>query len=544
MQSLTSRYTFSTNSNEPLWFRISVASWFTFAALALAASIIGHFLIGLGSNQAQLFNQASRMITPGKIYTDLNPALLHILYLPPLLLSKLHIPQASCLALYTIALEIFSLTLCHRVLRSNRITGRALWLPLTTLAIALNVLSFQHCVFADRDHLALLFIAPWLLLCSPMVRYYSAPSRLRSVIALSAAIGFTLNPTFLVFYLATILLRPNLKKQLRDGEHHIIGLFLVGYVLVTLFFQRDYFTTILPLAWYTYVNTYWPLTTRLAKGMQVMVYGLWTLWLGVIMSSLFPRTVTNPLTLYLGALLLTAFGIYMLNTGWSYTYYPFFALSFTIGVVATSHMLQQCLPPFRGEILPTLAVSLALAACMGMFILFPAINRARADIAAQSAIGHPTGVTMPYGKTPYYIQRHIGPNSRYLFLSTNLHALSIQSHSRQSLGRYDTLWPLPKLVSLRDSENPAHKERFARAWPLFIKGLIDDINEEKPARIIVDASPRQPPMPGGFNMMRFLHRDTGFSQVMRGYGFQQRVNDCTSTQKEACAFEIYFRREQ
>lgn len=523
------------------WRRFFILSgWFVTIAI-LIDCIIGHLLIGLGSSQSFVFEQVARLVngaTPYIANADPSPPLIHLLYLVPWLLSQCTgLSTATALYLCTYALLALSLLFCHHLLRTTHFTRHTRCLILAVIALTSLLLSFKHLAFATPSHLMLTFTTPWLLLCSPLIRFAAAPPRLRAGAALFAAFGFALSPAFLLLYLITILIRRNYRAQARMAEHHIILGFFAGYAITIAVFFPNYYSQILPLAWQTYTVSLMPFSVHLSQGLRLL-YHFWPLGLGIAASFTFPRPSRNPLGEYLALLLAASFAAYMIGAGEGHAIYPFHALAFTLGSAACCHMLMQCRPPYRGEKLPTFAITLLLAGCIAVLLAYPPVHRAFTDVAAQQRTNHPQDYQLPNDASLYQINRNTSPRSHYLWLSTQTSSLAIKAAERESMGRYDRLWPLPGIVANRkDGKSIEYRNLYQR----FVKTITADIIATRPDRIIIDTSPFQRPLPPNFNLTDYLMNDPEFASSMRLYKLAQHINNCTPYQQENCAYDIFYR---
>ncbi len=516
-------------SPEPWWHRTAINIWLAASSAALIASFVAHLLIGLDTDHIDIMDQVARLASGGEpyiAYADINPPLIHLLYLIPYTLSQhTFLPLSNALWFCIYALAALSLTCCRHLLGNH--APRIRWAIICAIAVPLIIISFLHQAFGDRDHLMLIFITPWLLLNSPLVTPDSTPRRWRHTAAILAAMGIALKPYFLIFYAATCVTQRPFWQQFRQREHHLIWATIACYAGLILLAFPQYLTESLPLSLNTYHDNAWTPTMRIAAAKETLIAGFWPIWLGVALSYIFRRP--NRTTTYLLVLTITGLLSYLLNAGWYYTQYPFYAFAFALAFSACAQLLR---PGRQAFICLLCAAFLAFRATQ--LILIPAYDRALLDIAFMREYKRPAAMMLAEPTALAQINARIGDNSHYLFLGTNLRALSFKTANRVSVGRYDHLWPITSLVRLRSEDQATYKN----IWPIFIGGITQDILQQKPDHIIVDVSPQQMPLQDDFNIMAFLMTEPSFAQAMQAYAAPVRISTCPGS-AATCAFDIY-----
>ncbi len=524
-----------------LWLK-SIKLWVVVAAIAVVASLYGHFSIGPDTDHIVLLDSSMRLLSGGIPYidfSDVNAPLIYILYAIPAGIARLTgINAATLLWLFTYGLEAASLTCCYHLLRASGYRTANIIAGLLAIALAHTFISFQHQVFGDRDQLMLTLITPWLLLCSPLVNNGSLPRRTRLATAFLAGLGFALKPLSLLFYLVTIIAQRLQSRPADWRAHGVIAAVFAAYALIIAVFFPAYILEAFPLIWYTYDASSWTFEMRFGS-VIAMLSQYWPIMFFSILGTLFPRPNRNKPIIYLFALLATAFLYYLSGPGWYYTQYSIMALCLILGLYATAHMLKSCFV-HTGERVPTILIIFALIASIIWALGIQCYTRALGDIRSQTDTHHPLAVAAPEYKSELILDKHLGSASRFLYLGTGVRALSLQKYQRVSVGRYDNLWPLNGMVALR--ENPLKTYLYNFVWPIFIKGLTLDITVKTPDRIVVDVSPQQIPLPANFSIIPFLKQDEGFATAMEQYQLKEKINNCGPNTQYGCAFEVYYRK--
>jgi hypothetical protein len=150
--------------------RLSLVTWIV---LGLALTVGGWlaFVSPLNHDVAWGLYSARRVLEGARPYVDFvetNPPLFIYLSLPlEWIALRTGWPETFVLAGAMGALTIFALVGCVRVLRMTADGSRALALaPMLLLAIALTGLVFPGRDFAQREHMTVLLILPYCVLCA------------------------------------------------------------------------------------------------------------------------------------------------------------------------------------------------------------------------------------------------------------------------------------------------------------------------------------------------------------------------------------------
>lgn len=522
--------------------KLLLRAWLILSGTCLALAAAAHFYIGLNNDHANLVDNVQRWLSGGKpyeAYADVNPPLIHLLYLPPVWLADaMHWPQHLCLYAWVYAWIGLSLFLSYKLLEPGNRSLR--YITLSAVACGLLITCFIHQVFADREHWMLCFITPWLILQSPLVQRSLIPARTRYATAAFAALGFALKPYFILFYLATTafrLLHTSLLSQLKEHEHHILWFMGVLYAALIYFCFPQYLQETATLVWYTYPDSSWSFASRWHVMLTVLLQGFWSTWLWTAIGFYVLRGIARQTLLYLLTLQLVTLALYLLNAGWWYTQYPFLAVNLWLCMAAGAG-LMLLVGTFRSAGLAWLVP--AIAATLYFYHAAPAIDRASNDMRAQRLSGHPTAFYLMNEKARTALLGQMKDAKTYIFFSTNLRALSLQTDDGpRPVGRYDHLWPLPALARLQHDKSETSLYSWLR--DVFVSGIAEDLKTHNPDVIIVDVSPYHPPLPQDFKVMPYLMSHPAFSFAMHMYSLEKNINTCRDGQITACAFDVYSR---
>lgn len=516
--------------------------WVTVSAVFSAAAAVVHLFIELSHDTYTLTYQTQKMLAgmePYVDFSDTNPPLVHLLYAVPVALAQWSgwpvYPFLNGLALLAV---IVALLLSDRLLRDSRSTRLTRAMVASTLAFALLVLSFIHQVFADREHLIMVLIAPWLLLYSPLVEREAVPRRWRIAAAALAGIGFALKPYAYVIYVAVVgfvvcFERP-LRRVVCEVEHYIIAAVALLYFAVIFVFFHAYLSIILPLAWQTYDAYRWSLQTRSdVITLLLCSYVLFAavLWKGA--PGFWNRTIS-----YLFVMLLGAMGAFLLSSGWYYTRYLFIAVGWVL-TIAAAQRLSGVWSSF--SVYRQLCLSVPLLAMvygMGYHFLLPTYRRVLWDSYSQIIYGFPSQARRLSKPTMDKFSAYLDTHPRYLLLTTNIFDTTLlkEGTARESVGRFNHLWMLPGIIR---TQNPSSY----LALHTEVAGyLAENLEKQRPDTVIIDVSPDRFRLPQDYDILQFFQSDEKFARAWAMYDWAGTIDDCKPLRQRYCAYTIYYRR--
>jgi hypothetical protein len=521
------------------WFTVFLASYY-------------QLKIGLNNDNLTLMFQTKQMLNGAKLYVDyadISPPMIHLLYCIPAFLSQLTgLTDYIALKLWALIICYGSILACHAALKHSELNASLRHVLLASIGLALIGVSATHQLYADREHLMIALIMPFILLYSPIVNRQETPIWLRITIGVMAGIGLAIKPYFYVFYLAaiahTLWRERTLRFLYRDIENYMVGGIAIGYLLIVYLFFPTYLFEILPLGWLTYETISWTMKSKLSvvKNDLISDYALpgiiSTVWLIVL------RPATHKHWLGYAICMLAAGTMsYLLNAGWRYTQYPFMAVSFVITIMVTANLFVLLADRRdRSAMLQKLLVLSICAIAVGYIFGKPAYERAILDANIQESYGKP----LESKSLPAPVMKHLGPHlkshPKFLLLSTSVWAVNIMRQVPGSLhvGRFDYLWMVPGLLSMEWRGIPP--ETFVRMRNYTAKAIADDMMQKKPDMIILERSKVQRALPNDFDIWRFLVNSPEFAEAWTHYSTVDIINVCPKEGRaNDCAYEILYR---
>lgn len=343
-------------------------------AVVFAMSAALRLAFHLNQDSYWLLVAARRMLDGAALYREIlevNPPLIVWLSVPAVLTADtVGIGEDSALLIFVLMLAAISLWLVSLVLR--RIPGlgaREQGALLVAAAIALVLLPGRDT--AQREHLLLIFVLPYVLLAGARAAAVRYPTSFAATVGVFAAVGFCLKPYFLLIPLALELLiavrRRSIPAAFRP-ETLMVGFGVLSYVGAVAWLAPDYYRIMVPIGLEIYNQTY---TDSLG---YVLKRAASSLAVAATILVFVPRFKGPRLDLLLAFMTAAAaqFAIFAIQSkGWHYQLVPALGLLFmAIAIVGIGNTGKRQEKPSRRTGVTTRAL---VAAGLAVLLLAPAI---------------------------------------------------------------------------------------------------------------------------------------------------------------------------
>ena len=517
--------------------------WLVLVAGVCGLSLWWHGGTGLNNDHLGLL-RATRLMLSGAIpyleYAEINPPLITLLYaIPTLAAQATGLGIAHALHVFAVALILISLVATHRVLRQGGYSPAVSHIIVSALALAVCLVSFISDVFADRTHLIVVLLAPFIAWCAPLPQRAGVPIAWRMAASVMAAIAICLKPHYALVYLVTLIARLWRTRSLSSiltPEDALIPAFGLAYLLLIALFFQYYFIIIVPLSVPSYGHLGWTWHNRviMIRTLLLESYGapLFVALLGVVASP--PHRLPAGIPYLLGITL--AGGIaYATSSGWWYEQYPYSAFAFITTLCLCTVLAARPRVPLRLVFLGCTLIMLHYN------YVLPSYSRAQMDHNMQQARGYPWANLMPNPGARDRIEYYLNRNPKFLLLGTTIfgETLVYAGKDRTHIGRFDFLWPLPGLIAMKaQGKKPA---MVSMLLSYVTASLAQDIGKYRPGLVIVDVSPTQRGMPGNYNLLEIPMKDETFRRAWSAYEKAETVRDCSTAVSDHCAYDIYLR---
>ncbi len=276
-------------------------------------------------------------------FLETNPPLIIYLYMP-LVFLKVHlgISIIEGIKLYFFALSTVSLLLCYYLLSSIFLKKEQPLLASVLVVLAIIFLMLPVNEFGQREHFAIIFIFPYLLL--KISRLQADPDWGRFFplcIGLLAGIGFCVKPYFLLPFCLIegyLIYQRGFSFSLFKPETLAVGLDVLLYLVLIFAFHPDYVQQILPLVTRFYYQRYQRSMVRML-GNEESFFNYFVLLFYFLRQDKLPYKNLTRL------ILLTAQGFWLVylgqRMGWYYHALPFLALDLFLLFFTFFNFAQQ-----------------------------------------------------------------------------------------------------------------------------------------------------------------------------------------------------------
>lgn len=264
--------------NNPL-----AAAALIFTALCVSAWLFFLLRYSINPDNAVLTEFARRALLGGQFgidYADTNPPYNIFLYAPPALLSLAGLPAQCGIALYGLALLGLGIFLCAKLLRTFEFLSppdRAIFLG----AFAMAALAMSGPAFAERDHLIIFGLTPFLLAQFAFAENIKTPKTATLASLIFGAALVLVKPHYGLAPAAMIAWRAAKSKSLSQilrPDTLILSIAVLSYAALNAVFFKSYWTDFLPYLGknYIFAGLGGPLISLQAKiligGMATLAY--------------------------------------------------------------------------------------------------------------------------------------------------------------------------------------------------------------------------------------------------------------------------------
>jgi hypothetical protein len=509
--------------------------WAALLGLAIAiAAMPALWLTPLNHDVACGLYYTRRLMAGAHAYRDFvdnNPPLVFYLFMPiEWLAQHAAMPEARAVAWAFIAMTITVVWLSARLLRADARQAFAIQATLLLSTIA-AVLLLPERDFGQREHLTLLLIIPYILLCAVRADGIAGVTRATALmVAAAAAIGFGMKPHFcaalLVLMVYVVIKRRDWRTLLSIENVTIVSL-LALYGVTVLLWTPEYVTQMVPIA----VAHYGAYTTDLAMLVQDTRVRL--LLASLIALSCVPTFLTGSrdAARVIQPLALTGvvfFGIYVIEAT-SYRYHLLPAMAFYVMAIAVTIVASaRTVAALAGQ---TNRLALALRTLVIAICALPAVVLGAGMYDSHTADLENTraGVESPLVGPLADPVREVAAGQPIFVLSSSVNpAFPLVNLTGTTWPyRYNSLWLLPAYY--RDDQNfavaayrpPAAQSAGERA---FFDEIIADLRKTPPTILIVDRNRfKQGFGAREFDFVDYYSQSPEFAALFREYDLMAHI---------------------
>gem|GEM_PF-3834493 len=478
---------------------------------ALICLAFGGFIQGqiyLNHDVAWVLSSSERLLAGGTFGHDIvaaNPPLIWwISALVAGLANGLGLDPILMLRLAVLALTAVVLVVMERNLRQS--TGHAAMSGLLALLALLFTLGV-HRDFAQREHLSVLLVLPWLVVSMRRADDLTQSRCLAVVAGVAAGIGIAFKPHFLavpaLVWLYITLHRRSLRPAL-GVETFALLLTGIGYILAVWLFARPYLTEVIPQI----TQVYWGFEYSLENVIRTHSFVIAMGFVACIVAFVFGTHSLPRLTSLAGLGFLIA--ALAQSKGYSYHFYPVLAfaiISLAFSALTAGERMRRLLSAallVAGLIFSTLQAGPSLA--------YRAMNGAYGQVT--TCLVGLTEANVPVGGGFMAISTH--PYPGFPVANYSHRRWVAATNSRLFLPAILRLNGLPELT-VNQAQTLALAETAERA------AILKDLSH-RPALVLLDARPHRHAIEtSDIDFLTFYGVDPAFDQIWQSY---QEIPSC------------------
>ena len=480
-----------------------------------AAWIAGYFFPPINHDTAVLLYIAKAWLGGGQLYVDMidiNTPLVFVLHLlPEALAEATGIPGTTLLiALLGVGIAGSFLT-CRWVLAASLDPAHATADALLPLLLLFLLIVYPNNMFAQREHIMLVLVIPYLLVASGRADGEKLSTQLKIVTGLLAGFGFAMKPYFLgmpLFIELYVLSQIGLRRSLADPAPWAVFAVCVAHALFAVIVTPEYFTVALPLAsaFYSEVSQWSMIDLALSAnlGPPTVILPLLGIAAFLAVRSHLARVI------FLAALggLISA---YAQGKGWPYHALPAQALTLLLAGVIIAHVMDHVVWPKRGDNRPARLFAAAL-----MLLVF----------YQESLHSRPFFKQLDYRGSELQRLKQIVKQEirgdRILVLSPGIypHFPMINYLDLRMTMRFESMWLLQGAYASCEELAPLYNPREAmeRAEAFVFRSVAEDFYRKKPSLLIVDNVAGIPRCQGeAFDYLDYFSRNPLFAKRLEDY---------------------------
>jgi hypothetical protein len=368
------------------------------------------------------------------------------------------------------------------------------------------ILAAPGTLFAQREHLMMILIAPHVLAAIALMRGDDVGTSIAVAAGVMAGLGFALKPHYLPVWLALelfVVRARGLRSVVRPGHVALLCVF-AGYGVTVLLAGRDYLDIARRTA--QVYGAYFPSTPLQILGSPGAILSAAAL----LAALLVPATdATRALRRFLiVAIPLLVVAVFVQNKNWSYHWYP----AWLCAVVLLAIVVFDGLARFRSAAAPRHLVAFTAVLLLGATAVSGAQSRSDWAFMAGEQYRLPEMIQL--------VEQRGGEGPIVAFSTGMQVAFPLVNYTGIGWGlRFPTLWMIPGFYAngrgMLSYHAPAEMSDNER-W--FFHAVVEDFVRSRPTLLFVDTRPAGNLL-HGFDYLVYFSQDSRFVQAMRDYSY-------------------------
>lgn len=506
--------------------------------LLIVMMALVHLANGAAADKEWLLFSARMWLSGKQLYVDLvevSPPLIIWIYALVIKLSHLlAIAPDSGLTATVLVLTFFSALVCKQLIRLHPLLGvtKGDVTIYALLVVSALVLWPNPAYFADREHVFITLVLPYLVRFSPIMFTARISPALRWVVAVMAGVGFCIKPHCVVLLAAVHAYHVIRSRSLRFffyPENLAIYVSAAAYLATTWLLYPEYFTEVVPAAMATYSMS--------RQSIEFVMLYLPPILSFAVAFAEFRPTLRSPLradTYYWMLLALATLFYAYVNNGWMYTFYPLHSMVLMsmfyvwreygwLKVNAESPLQKKSAS--QGAMACMLVFGMNILTVVGYAQVLWSPDVQKKEIAEQEQCIADISEALRLSNSNTFGAISLSA----AFWPKLAHATGAQMETR-----FPNLWMLPSFMNLGDDFK--HKNLWVLSYTA--RALAANINANKPGIILEEVATRSR---ATMNLREWLDFDPAFAEALTHY---ERMNiDPSASAAAKCPYAVYRRKK-
>lgn len=476
---------------------------------------VGYFFPPINHDTAVLLYISKTWLNGGRLFVDaidINTPLVFVVHLLPEAIAKLTGFQGTTVLVALVGIGIAaSFITCRKVLAASLDPAHSTTDALLPLLLLFLLIVYPNNMFAQREHLMLVLVMPYLLVASGRADGEELSQRLRIATGIMAGIGFAMKPYFLampLFVELYVASQITFRRSIHDPSPWAVLAVCVAHALFSVIVTPEYFSISLPLAraFYSEVSQNTFLDLALGANLAAPTFILPLLGIAAFLAvrSHLARII---FLAGLGGLL----SAYAQGKGWPYHALPAQAFTLLLAGVIIAYVMDHVVWPKSSDNRPARLFAAAL-----MLLVF----------YQEGLHSRPFFKQLEYRDSDLRRLMHLVKqerrNDRVLVLSPGIYPFfpMLNYLNMKMTMRFESMWLLQGAYAGCQEFAPLYNppEAMSAAESFVFRSVAEDFYKKRPSLLIVDNVAGIPRCQGDtFNYLDYFSRNPLFAKRFEDY---------------------------
>lgn len=493
------------------------------AALAATGAWI-QLHVHVNHDVAWVVHSAGWLLEGARFGTDIiaaNPPLIWWLSIPAAWLSRVSgIPDANTIRFLVWLACLASIVVSHRVMAPWHRSGRATEVAAITVSLAFVLLVLPGDIFAQREHISLALVTPYVLLAalSAANRGEHTQSWLAALAGVMAGIGIALKPHFLLVPLLTEAVVFAATRQWKSSlrlETLLIAAVIAGYLALVVILTPEYLNQVLPM----YRKIYWAFENMSLANLLGNLLAAALLTATAIGLALATRTMTTAHVMLATVVVAYAIAYLLQRKGYEYHRFPALAAAIVLLTLSAATAAKSLIRRSCPERMSTRVIGACTIITLWLVGVWPGIEHLRTWYQAANTTDGPIGLReTDLIQTVGSLIQHPGEYV-YAFSTHPYPGFPTLNYLPARWGaRSNSQFAIPAIVKEMQGSRGDKESEMAAAIALARDIVLEDFVQRRPRVLLVDTGRRKHAIGRRrFDFMKFFSGEPRLAAILARY---------------------------